>query len=60
MCLQVRYVLRLDGNPRIQQAAQKSVPHLDLKKREGLGNVEESIISKYGDAGEEESEEEDD
>ncbi|GAB4818278.1 hypothetical protein N2152v2_005324 [Parachlorella kessleri] len=62
----LRYVLRLDGNPRVQQAASKQLPQLDLSKTEGLGNVEESIISKYGaagaagDAGSEEEEEEED
>ncbi len=64
--LQLRYVLRLDGNPRVQQAASKQLPQLDLSKTEGLGNVEESIISKYGaagaaaDAGSEGDEEEED
>jgi hypothetical protein len=58
-------VLRLDANPRMQlAAAPKALPSLDLSKKERLGNVEESIIGKYGadaaaEAEEEEDEEED-
>ena len=41
----MRIVLRLDANPRAVQAA-KAAPELDLSKKEGLGNVEESVMSK--------------
>lgn len=59
LTLQVRIVLRLDGNPRMV-AAQQALPTADLSKKEGLGNVEESVISKYGgDAAADEDEEED-
>lgn len=54
----VRLVLRLDGNPRAQLASGPAV-QADLSKKEGLGNVEEAVISKWGAAeGDEGSEEE--
>lgn len=58
-CLQVRYVLRLDGSPRAQLSA-RQVAQPDFTKTEGLGNVEESVIEKWGgeDQGGSDSEEE--
>lgn len=52
-------MLRLDANPRAMQAAasRKQLPQLDLSKKEGLGNVEESVIGKYGDVEDEGAEE---
>ena len=55
----MRAVLRLDGNPRGQQAGQRSLPQADLSKKEGLGNVEEAVISKWGETAAEEDDEED-
>lgn len=55
----VRFALRLDGNPRAQLAAGPAA-QADLSKKDGLGNVEESIISKYGGDDDGESEEETD
>ena len=51
--------MRLDGNPRGQQAGQRSLPQADLSKKEGLGNVEEAVISKWGETAAEEDDEED-
>lgn len=42
----VRTVLRLDGNPRVQMAAGgAAIP--DFNKKDGLGNVEEAVMSKW-------------
>lgn len=57
----VRVVLRLDGNPRAQMAAGPAATP-DFTRTEGLGNVESSIISKYGgdaDMGADEDEDDD-
>ena len=54
----VRIVLRLDGN-RAQVAAGPAA-QVDLSKKEGLGNVEESMISKYGAGDDGEEDETDD
>lgn len=84
MGLQVRIVLRLDGNPRAQLAKSKAAPQVrvlyirctpcplsrflscchrqpcslspsqvDLSKKDGLGNVEEAVLSKYAAADDE-------
>lgn len=50
-------VLRLDGNPRAQLARGAPAPQADLSKKDGLGNVEEAVISKYAAADDEEGEE---
>ena len=50
-------MLRLDGNPRAQLARGGQAPKADLSKKEGLGNVEEAVISKYAAADDEEGEE---
>ncbi|KAG7672407.1 hypothetical protein Ndes2526B_g09081 [Nannochloris sp. 'desiccata'] len=42
----VRTVLRLDGNPRVQMAA-GSAATPDFNKKDGLGNVEEAVMSKW-------------
>ena len=54
--LQVRSVLRLDGNPRAQLAKQTAAPQADLSKQDRLGNVEEAVISKYAAADDDEEE----
>lgn len=54
--LQVRSVLRLDGNPRAQLAKQTAAPQADLSKQDRLGNVEEAVISKYAAADDDDEE----
>jgi hypothetical protein len=56
----VRFILRLDGGGRARLAAgPTAVP--DFSKKERLGNVEESVMSKWGaDDEEDEGEYEDD
>lgn len=44
----IRKILRLDGNPRAQLAGHNHEVRPDFSKKEGLGNVEEAVISKYG------------
>ena len=43
----IRVLLRLDGNPRAQMSAQQLATP-DFSKADGLGNVEESVIAKWG------------
>ena len=58
LTLIVRTVLRLDGNPRAQLAAGPAAQP-DFTKKDGLGNVEEAVMSKWGgeEAGESSEEE---
>jgi hypothetical protein len=49
--LVVRTALRLDGNPRAQLAAGEAA-RPDFSKTEGLGNVEEAVMSKWAGADE--------
>jgi hypothetical protein len=54
---QMRTALRLDASPRLQRASQ-AVAKPDFTKKDGLGNVEEAMIQKYGGGDDEDSEEE--
>lgn len=55
----VRFILRLDGGGRARLAAgPTAVP--DFSKKERLGNVEESVMSKWGADDEDDEEDEGD
>ena len=52
----VRAIFRLDAGERAQRARGPPPPQADLGNKEGLGNVEASVISKYAAAEEDDDE----